>query len=41
MTEQKMCNRIKEIDFYKEISQEEFEILYREYKNDLEDKVYS
>ena len=31
----------KVIDFYKEISQEEFEILYREYKNDLEDKVYS
>lgn len=31
----------KVIDFYKEISQEEFETLYREYKNDLEDKVYS
>ena len=31
----------KVIDFYKEISQEEFEILYREYQNDLEDKVYS
>ena len=31
----------KIIDFYKEISQEEFETLYREYKNDLEDKVYS
>ena len=31
----------KVIDFYKEISQEEFETLYREYENDLEDKVYS
>lgn len=31
----------KVIDFYKEISQEEFELLYREYQNDLEDKVYS
>ena len=31
----------KAIDFYREISQEEFETLYREYKNDLEDKVYS
>ena len=31
----------KVIDFYKEISQEEFETLYREYQNDLEDKVYS
>ena len=31
----------KVIDFYREISQEEFETLYREYKNDLEDKVYS
>ena len=31
----------KVIDFYKEISQEEFETLYREYNNDLEDKVYS
>lgn len=32
---------LKVIDFYKEISQEEFELLYREYQNDLEDKVYS
>ena len=32
---------LKVIDFYKKISQEEFETLYREYKNDLEDKVYS
>ena len=31
----------KVIDFYREISQEEFETLYREYNNDLEDKVYS
>ena len=31
----------KVIDFYREISQEEFETLYREYQNDLEDKVYS
>ena len=31
----------KVIDFYREISQEEFETLYREYKNDLKDKVYS
>ena len=31
----------KVIDFYREISQEEFETLYREYKNGLEDKVYS
>ena len=31
----------KVIDFYKEISQEEFETLYREYQNNLEDKVYS
>ena len=31
----------KVIDFYKEISQEEFETLYREYENDLEDKAYS
>ena len=31
----------KVIDFYKEISQEEFETLYREYQNDLEDKIYS
>ena len=31
----------KVIDFYREISQEEFETLYREYKNDLENKVYS
>ena len=32
---------LKVIDFYREISQEEFETLYREYNNDLEDKVYS
>ena len=31
----------KVIDFYKEISQEEFETLYREYQNSLKDKVYS
>ena len=31
----------KVIDFYREILQEEFETLYREYQNDLEDKVYS
>ena len=31
----------KVIDFYREISQEEFETLYKEYQNDLEDKVYS
>ena len=31
----------KVIDFYKEISQEEFETLYREYQNNLKDKVYS
>ena len=31
----------KVIDFYREISQEEFETLYREYNNELEDKVYS
>ena len=31
----------KVIDFYKEISQEEFEILYKEYHNNLEDKIYS
>ena len=31
----------KVIDFYREISQEEFETLYREYQNNLEDKVYS
>ena len=31
----------KVIDFYREISQEEFETLYREYNNDLKDKVYS
>lgn len=31
----------KVIDFYKEIPQEEFETLYREYQNNLEDKVYS
>ena len=31
----------KVIDFYREISQEEFEILYEEYQNNLEDKVYS
>ena len=31
----------KVIDFYREISQEEFKTLYREYNNDLEDKVYS
>ena len=31
----------KVIDFYREISQEEFEILYKEYHNNLEDKVYS
>ena len=41
MTEQEICNRIKEIDFYKKISQEEFETLYREYQNNLKDKVYS
>ena len=32
---------LKVIDFYKEISQEEFETLYREYQNNLKDKVYS
>ena len=32
---------LKVIDFYKEISQEEFETLYREYQNNLEDKVYN
>lgn len=32
---------LKVIDFYREISQEEFEILYEEYQNNLEDKVYS
>lgn len=32
---------LKVIDFYKEISQEEFETLYREYENDLENKAYS
>lgn len=31
----------KVIDFYEEISQEEFETMYREYQNDLNDKVYS
>ena len=31
----------KVIDFYKEISQEEFEKLYREYQGDLDDKAYS
>ena len=31
----------KVIDFYEEISQEEFEKLYREYQNDLDNKVYS
>lgn len=31
----------KVIDFYKEISQKEFELLYREYQKDLEDKAYS
>ena len=31
----------KVIDFYKEISQEEFETLYREYQNNFKDKVYS
>ena len=31
----------KVIDFYKEISQEEYETLYREYQNNLKDKVYS
>ena len=31
----------KVIDFYREISQEEFKTLYREYENDLENKVYS
>lgn len=30
----------KMIDYYKEISQEEFERLYSEYSNNLEDKVY-
>lgn len=33
-------NDPKTIDFYKEISQEEFERLYREYSNNLEDEVY-
>lgn len=31
----------KVIDFYKEISQEEFEKLYKEYQGDLDDKAYS
>lgn len=31
----------KVIDFYKEISHEEFEKLYREYQGDLDDKAYS
>lgn len=30
----------KVIDFYKEITQEEFEKLYHEYQSNLEDKVY-
>lgn len=34
-------NDPKTIDFYKEITQEEFESLYREYSGNLEDKVYS
>ena len=32
---------LKVIDFYREISQEEFETLYREYQKSLEDKIYS
>ncbi len=36
----KVVDFYKVIDYYREISQEEFETLYREYKNDLEDKVY-
>ena len=31
----------KVIDFYKEIPQEEFEKLYREYQCELDDKAYS
>ena len=41
--ELRMINREsdpKVIDFYKEITQEEFEKLYHEYQGNLEDKVY-